>query len=61
MSPLCQKTPSDWYYKKQATVEIATYGSDFVAAETATEQIMDIRADVEESWYTHHYAILLIW
>ena len=29
--------------KKQATVEMATYGSEFVAAKTATEQIMDIR------------------
>ena len=37
------KTPVDWYSKKQATVEIATYGSEFVAAKTATEQIMDIR------------------
>ena len=33
----------DWYPKKQATVETATYGSEFVAAKTATEQIMDIR------------------
>ena len=33
----------DWYSKKQATVEIATYGSEFVAAKTGTEQIMDIR------------------
>ena len=31
------------YSKKQATVETATYGSEFVAAKTATEQIMDIR------------------
>ena len=37
------KTPVYWYSKKQATVETATYGSEFVAAETATEQIMDIR------------------
>ena len=37
------KTPVDWYSKKQATVERATYGSEFVAAKTATEQIMDIR------------------
>ena len=37
------KTPVDWYSKKQATVETATYGSKFVAAKTATEQIMDIR------------------
>ena len=37
------QTPVDWYSKKQATVETATYGSEFVAAKTATEQIMDIR------------------
>ena len=37
------KTPVDWYSKKQATVETATYDSEFVAAKTATEQIMDIR------------------
>ena len=37
------KTSVDWYSKKQATVETATYGSEFVAAKTATEQIMDIR------------------
>ena len=36
------KTPVDWYSKKQATVETATYGSEFVAAKPATEQIMDI-------------------
>ena len=37
------KTPVDWYSKKQATVETATYGSEFDAAKTATEEIMDIR------------------
>ena len=36
-------TPGDWYSKRQATVENATYGSEFVAAKTATEQIIDIR------------------
>ena len=36
---LVGKTPVDWYSKKQATVETATYGSEFVAAKTATEQI----------------------
>ena len=36
-------TPTDWFSKRQATVETATYGSDFVAAKTATEQIMDLR------------------
>ena len=39
----CNHTPTDWYSKKQATVETATYGAEFVAAKTATEQIMDIR------------------
>ena len=39
----CSQTPTDWYSKKQATVEMATYGSEFVAAKTATEQIMDMR------------------
>ena len=37
------KTPVDWYSKKQATVETATYGSEFVAAKIATEQIIYIR------------------
>ena len=36
-------TLGDWYSKRQATVENATYGSEFVAAKTATEQIVDIR------------------
>ena len=37
------KTPVNWYSKKQATVGTATYGSEFLAAKPATEQIMDIR------------------
>ena len=37
------KTPLDWYSKKQGTVETATYGSELVAGRTAMEQIMDIR------------------
>ena len=36
-------TRGDWYSKRQATVENATYGSEFVAAKTATEQIVDLR------------------
>ena len=36
-------TPIDWFCKKQATVETATYGSEFVAARVATDQIMDLR------------------
>ena len=36
-------TPIDSYSKTQATVETATYGSEFVASKTATEQIIDLR------------------
>ena len=37
------KTPIDYYSKRQSTIETATYGSEFVAARTATEQIIDLR------------------
>ena len=36
-------TPIDWYCKRQATVKTATYGSEFVVARIATEQIIDLR------------------
>ena len=36
------QTPIDAYTKRQSTVETATYGSDFVAARTAVDQIIDI-------------------
>ena len=36
-------TPIDWYSKKQATVETATHGSEFVAARTCVEQVIDLR------------------
>jgi hypothetical protein len=39
-------TPIDWYSKRQATVETATYGSEFVAARIATDQIIDIRTSL---------------
>ena len=39
---LLNQTPIEWYSKKQPTVETATYGSEFVAARIATEQIIDI-------------------
>ena len=37
------QTPVDWYCKRQDQVETATYGSEFMAARQATEQIMDLR------------------
>ena len=40
---LLNKTLIEWFCKKQNTVESAIYGSEFVAARIATEQIMDLR------------------
>jgi Reverse transcriptase (RNA-dependent DNA polymerase) len=39
---LLNKTPIDWFSKLQSTVETATFGSEYVAARTATEQIIDL-------------------
>ena len=40
---LFNKTPIEAYSKKQATVETATYGSEFIAARTCIDQIIDLR------------------
>ena len=40
---LINQTPFDWYSKKQSTVETATYGSKFVAARIAIDQIIEHR------------------
>jgi hypothetical protein len=40
---LVNKTPIEWYSKKQATVETDTYGSEFVAARVCVEQIIALR------------------
>jgi hypothetical protein len=37
------QTPIEWFSKRQGSVETATYGSEFVAARQATEQIIDMR------------------
>jgi hypothetical protein len=44
---LVNKTPIDWYSKKQATVETTTYGSEFVAARVCVEQIIDLRTTLQ--------------
>ena len=36
-------SPVQWYSKRQITVETATFGSEFVAAMTAVDQIIDHR------------------
>ena len=40
---MLNQTVIDSYSKLQATVETATFGSEYVAARTATEQIIDLR------------------
>ena len=40
---MLNKTPIDWYSKRQATVESATYGSEFLAGRIGIEQLIDIR------------------
>jgi hypothetical protein len=37
------QTPIECYSKKQATVETATYGAEFVAARVAVDQIIDLQ------------------
>jgi hypothetical protein len=37
------RTPVDWFSKKQGSVETATYGSEFVAARIAVDQVTDLR------------------
>ena len=40
---MLNKTPIDWYSKRQSTCETATYGSEMVAARIAVDQIVDLR------------------
>jgi hypothetical protein len=40
---LLNKTPIDWFSKKQNTVETATYGSEFSAGRVAVDQALDLR------------------
>ena len=40
---LVNQTPIQWFSKKQNVVETATYGSEFMVARQATEQIIDLR------------------
>ena len=43
MSHLVFATPSHWHTKRQATVETATFESEFVAARIAMDQIIALR------------------
>jgi hypothetical protein len=39
---LSNKIPMEWYSKKQATIETATYGSEFVADRICVEQVIEL-------------------
>jgi hypothetical protein len=39
---MLNQTPIHWFSKRQGRVQTAAYGSEFMAACTATEQIMDL-------------------
>jgi hypothetical protein len=40
---MLNKTPIDWFSKKQLSVESATYGSEFVAARIGTDKLVEMR------------------
>jgi len=40
---LLNKTPAEWFSKRQNQVETATYGSEFMAMRIGTEQIIELR------------------
>ena len=40
---LVNATPTHWHTKRQATVETATFGSEFVGARISTDKIIDLR------------------
>ena len=40
---ILNQTPIHWFSKRQGRVQTATYGSEFMAARTAAEQIIDLR------------------
>ena len=39
---LINQTLVDWFSQKQSNVEAATYGSEFLAAHIATEQVIEL-------------------
>ncbi len=40
---LANKTPINWYSKKQVTMETATYGSEFIAAHMCVDQSIGLK------------------
>ena len=52
------KTPNDWYSKKQATVETVTYSSKIVVACTCIDQV---KVDAPLPWCTNQGEELYVW
>jgi hypothetical protein len=48
---LCNGTLAEWYSRRQATVETATFGSEFTAARIAVDQIIDLRTSLRQNVY----------
>ena len=57
---LLNQTPIDYFLKRQGQVEMATYGSEFVAARTAIEQIIDLLLPVCFG-SSFRWAVLDVW
>ena len=43
---MMNKTPIEWYTKRQSTMETSTYGAEFMAAKVCVEQIMGLRYEL---------------
>jgi hypothetical protein len=52
---LCNQTLIDWYSKRQATVETATFGTEFTAAQISVDQIIDLRTTLRYLGVTVHH------
>jgi hypothetical protein len=52
----------DWYSKKQATVDTATFGSKFITARTTINQIIDLQMTLcYASWHSYLRKELCLW
>ena len=44
---LVNKTPIEWYTKRQSTMETSTYGAEFVAPKICIEQVIALRYQLQ--------------
>ena len=43
---MINKTPIEWFSKRQSCVEVSTYGAEFASAKTCVEQVIGIHYDL---------------